>query len=975
MISEAKEAHCRFSTEQSSLDLDHTEDLIKQLDFICKNHTALTSENISLLNESFTSPSAHVRAKSVNVLASLATMKFYLKAGFAGEVILWHTDDGDARVRDRAFDCLRSWLSSDSIAGSPPDDSFNKVHQDRVDWIGSNLDAVYLVVCRGLTDTEPLVRRTSLLLLAQLCSTWPRYELADIPSIATEIVPTSTHCDHQAGSVSLVDDAFSRVCSCIQDSERQVRQLAVRILSDLAKFVPHDRLIQTLGRTVMSDRSVRRAVADKAATLSCIDKIPGAHPPASVNSMSILPTGSSGALVSGLEDDYFEVRCATLDTIAHIASLSAGFALNCQDLLVDMLTDDIQEVRLTAVTALSAVGDQVPLQSDQVAIITSAMAEGSGRIRRGLHQILSKCRLSSAPCLISLLDGLLRNLRRYPQDRNSLWQCAAFVGKRHPVYVESCLASLLRIHSWLSSPEPNWEDPAYLTVLLLVLNAEVGAPGMVAKFPRHLASTKMYLRELVPSLLPRKIRAACSGPVDPADFLYTAKRPRLEIQPDSDSFEPFATLYHFLHILLKRIIFLLNEVCDKLRSVSGPSVASDLPVSFLRPRLTLLSRLVFTDLQSTVNRLDRTGQMNGFVQWLILLCSTGLFLISLVYNCFCPITPPQTQSKLLKKALHMALKAEHLFCGQTPMERTLINSIARKIFSLVQAHRLCDPLDYQTVSSCLHEIVTLLSSLVSDPSEDIDFENSSHGIPTSRLLPNALLSSSKRLFPVFAILLQPQFVGPPTSLHLPLHSCLISTVSPRPSNEVDGSTWGFTFPFSGTGRSSATSAAPEIRFTATIASAAIKIRSVVFGLKLETVRRRLCILFRRPDLLWSSTSETDADEPSPVKCVPNTFNHFHEWWPPSSAWHPLDDGLAPIMLSDLDCTHASESNRVELRTELELTAGKWSDAGTIELGLGYRLDPSYDSEYPSSGTLTLPITPRGYFAKVRLIPCAPVSHW
>ncbi|VDO97781.1 unnamed protein product [Schistosoma mattheei] len=43
----------------------------------------------------------------------------------------------------------------------------------------------------------------------------------------------------------------------------------------------------------------------------------------------------------------------------------------------------------------------------------------------------------------------------------------------------------------MNGPEPVKEDPAYLTVLLLVLNAEPSIPGMLAKFPRHVASTKV----------------------------------------------------------------------------------------------------------------------------------------------------------------------------------------------------------------------------------------------------------------------------------------------------------------------------------------------------------------------------------------------------------------------------------------------------------------------------------------------------
>ncbi|VEL38344.1 unnamed protein product [Protopolystoma xenopodis] len=64
----------------------------------------------------------------------------------------------------------------------------------------------------------------------------------------------------------------------------------------------------------------------------------------------------------------------------------------------------------------------VPVNGDQVSIITSALAESSGRIRRLLHGLLARCRLASPSCLVSLLDGLLTNLRRYPRDRFSLWQ-------------------------------------------------------------------------------------------------------------------------------------------------------------------------------------------------------------------------------------------------------------------------------------------------------------------------------------------------------------------------------------------------------------------------------------------------------------------------------------------------------------------------------------------------------------------------
>ncbi|VEL09888.1 unnamed protein product [Protopolystoma xenopodis] len=98
--------------------------------------------------------------------------------------------------------------------------------------------------------------------------------------------------------------------------------------------------------------------------------------------------------------------------------------------------------------------------------------------------------------------------------------CAAFVGRRHAHFVEVCLSSLLRTHPWLTGKEPSRHDPAYLTVLLVVLNAEPYVPGMRAAFPRHVSVDKLYLRELVPSLVPPErpsIDLLCS--LVPADLV------------------------------------------------------------------------------------------------------------------------------------------------------------------------------------------------------------------------------------------------------------------------------------------------------------------------------------------------------------------------------------------------------------------------------------------------------------------------
>ncbi|KAF6776646.1 hypothetical protein AHF37_03709 [Paragonimus kellicotti] len=899
------------SSSHSTSSYHLEEDLLRKLQRQIISSSCFCSEDASVANEAFSSLSAHVRAKCIDLLAARSGPKFWLRAGNAGDLVLWHTDDGDARVRERAFACLRAWLSAstnESTVTQPLTNQQVLLHQERLSWSKSNLDAIYYATCRGLSDVELITRHTSLLLLAQLSTTWPRYELTDPPVVG----PVSTNTlKTSAEPIYLIDDAFARICTRLHDPGRQVRQLAAQLLSDLAKSVSDDYLIRTLEKTVMSDRQVRHSALDRGPVLlptkqkNRSDLLTVSSRSNSVGSVGIMSGGLSGAIISGLEDDFFEVRCATLSTVTHVASLSTRFASNCQDLLVDMLTDDIQEVRLAAVRALGAVGDQMPLQSEQVAIITSALAEGSGRIRRRLHQLLSRCRLASAPCLISLLDGLLRNLRRYPQDRDSLWRCAASVGRRHPVFVETCLSSLLRTHSWLSGPEPNREDPAYLTVLLLVLNAEPGVPGMSAKFPRHLAATKTYLRELVPNLLPKSVRPIDSDsdelaipmtktylrelvpnllpksvrPIDSdSDELAIpmTKRARLDSLGNVADNTAANSLCHFLVKIIKRLINLSLGFRDWLSLVStgsqpspeSPGVGlshtfavqnmpqtapqryirecvlnsfSTLTVdisaarlkhsrvanhsfpheTLIRQKLSLYSRLVFTDLRTSVQRLDRVGQLDGLVQWVILLAASGWCLLSVVLESMSrpallspglkPVSlgnPSQTvpstgcqPSRLLTKALHMVLRAQHLFIGKTAVECDLIHTLTEQVLCLIKTVRLegcCNP---TLVSRSFDAITSLLMVLMND---------------SDRVL----------------------WAPSTTSDVVPGYPRIPAIISAKLNDEVDEGGWEIPNRIAQSCQPTVTTtnAIPEVRFTATMATVSIRIRAIMIGVKLDEAR-------------------------------------------------------------------------------------------------------------------------------------------
>lgn len=105
-------------------------------------------------------------------------------------------------------------------------------------------------------------------------------------------------------------------------------------------------------------------------------------------------------------------------------------------------------------------------------------------------------------CVKMCLDHILDNLKRYPQDKKSIWKCLEGVGRNHPWVVLPLVPQLLSMHPFFDTPEPDPEDPAYVSVLILVFNAAKGCPTMGTLFDEKLLRHYHYLRDTLPHLVP-----------------------------------------------------------------------------------------------------------------------------------------------------------------------------------------------------------------------------------------------------------------------------------------------------------------------------------------------------------------------------------------------------------------------------------------------------------------------------------------
>lgn len=271
-------------------------------------------------------------------------------------------------------------------------------------------EATY-AIARFIVDPDPRVRKTALeALLLQATRTRGAvlktdmyasvvsalrddYEEVRMPAAKLLRLFAEAHAEfivNSATGMRLIDDAFVKVCDRVNDSAVAVRTEACNQLGKF-KGTTASLLEQTLSKQIMSHLSKRQsyqeeqrakmgfdvAKASAEATAARMQGQAASDKDVSEDDINLLESGACGAFVHGLEDEFERVRLMSLGTrclffyvsqfsfvnfffflgsLCRLSLHSEEFAAKAIDFVVDMFSDEIDEVRMCAIRALMLIG-------------------------------------------------------------------------------------------------------------------------------------------------------------------------------------------------------------------------------------------------------------------------------------------------------------------------------------------------------------------------------------------------------------------------------------------------------------------------------------------------------------------------------------------------------------------------------------------------------------------------------------------
>lgn len=328
---------------------------------------------------------------------------------------------------------------------------------------------------------------------------------------------------HSSEMVRLVDDGFMKICNMVMDPSIAVRRLACQLLGSI-KNVRTGYLLQTLSKEVISkkgkgetwtNRTARNQSSARNRSMPTVEQGLSYLPGTAIGEMELdmedfvlSDSGAAGAFIHGLEDEFFEVRMAAVDSVCELSLRSRHLASRALEYMVDMFNDEIEDVRVNSIQSVHKILSKVDLKEEQIKMMQPILEEANESIRMAMYNLMAATKCPNAECLHETIKSLLQNMNRYPEDRLSIYQCLKGLGVHHGQFVELLvepLLGMLHVDLRFLGAELHMEDSTYVALAIVILNAGADNTNVLHLLPSFVARHHRYFRDKYPALFPSSL--------------------------------------------------------------------------------------------------------------------------------------------------------------------------------------------------------------------------------------------------------------------------------------------------------------------------------------------------------------------------------------------------------------------------------------------------------------------------------------
>ncbi|XP_030926423.1 protein SIEL isoform X2 [Quercus lobata] len=273
------------------------------------------------------------------------------------------------------------------------------------------------------------------------------------------------------------DDLFVKLCSMGRDMSMVVRVEAFDALGKI-NLVSEDILLQTLSKRVLAITKEKRSLGQCPA-----------------EQFEILASNVAGVLVHGLEDEFYEVRKSACHSLRTLTIISAEFAGEALNLLMDVLNDDSMFVRLEALETMlhMATCGHLKVQGTHMHMFLGTLLDSNTLIRSATRKILKLVKLPNIELFRLSFDSLIENLEKHPQDEADIFSVLFHTGCNHGKFVVSTINEASEEIDQASEGKLGFDSARVAALLVLAISAPLSHGEHVCSIPPRIFSYAVTL--------------------------------------------------------------------------------------------------------------------------------------------------------------------------------------------------------------------------------------------------------------------------------------------------------------------------------------------------------------------------------------------------------------------------------------------------------------------------------------------------
>ncbi|XP_008654333.1 protein SIEL isoform X2 [Zea mays] len=275
------------------------------------------------------------------------------------------------------------------------------------------------------------------------------------------------------GYGDLMDMIFLQLSSMARDMCTQVRMEAFAALGKMQR-VSEGVLLQSLEKKVMKTDRMGVSIIN-GQKLPPKLKIPCA----------------AGIFSHGVEDEFYEVRRTACKSLGALAKFSTQYTEKALDLLMDMMNDDTEAVRLQALEALFSMATYgcLSVQEKHMHMFLGLLVDANVLIRDAARKIFGLVNMPKLQIFKSAVDGLVTSLEKYPEEED-IYGIMFSIGKNHGSFSANIAKHLAKEITMASDGELILDKPRVKALLIVSISApfsddkhkQLGIPSIIFSY-------------------------------------------------------------------------------------------------------------------------------------------------------------------------------------------------------------------------------------------------------------------------------------------------------------------------------------------------------------------------------------------------------------------------------------------------------------------------------------------------------------